>query len=128
MAKKETTTKNQQEVVDTTPADIPTDADMPQPETADYTLTYKLTNLFMNMFAKAVGDMPYSKILTNQSEERIKLVDIVKFVELKKNSITIDELNIVIGFLASAEFKYVRDLMEIIEQQSKQHLLWTTTA
>lgn len=132
MTKKETVIDNKKQNTSTTASETkvqkPTDADMPQPETADYIATYKLTPLFMKMFDKVISDMPYSKILKNQNDERIKLIDIVKFVELKKNSITIEELNIVIGFLAGAEFKFVRELMEIVEQPNKQHLLWTTTA
>lgn len=131
MAKKESITtkkENITQVIPETDVQKPSDADMPQPETNDYTPTYKLTPLFMKMFDNAIADMPYSKILKNQNDERIKLIDIVKFIELKKNSITIDELNIVIGFLAGAEFKFVRELMEIVEQPNKQHLLWTVTA
>lgn len=132
MTKKETASDNKKQNTSTVASESevqkPTDADMPQPETADYTPTYKLTPLFMKMFDNTISDMPYSKILKNQNDERIKLIDIVKFVELKKNSITIDELNIIIGFLAGAEFKFVRELMEIVEQPNKQHLLWTTTA
>lgn len=103
------------------------DADMPEPETNDYTPEYKLTPMFMNLFNRAVGDMQYSTVLKNNTGEKVKLIEIVKFIEIKRDKITQDELNIVIQFLAGAQFKYVRDLMEIVEQPSKQYLLWTPT-
>ena len=100
------------------------DSDMPQPMTNTYKTTFSLTPMFMNLFNTCVGNMPYSSILTNPTGEKIKLIDVVKFVESKQTGITIDELNVVLGFLSSAPFKLIRPLMEMVENQEQQQHLW----
>ena len=55
---------------------------------------------------------------------KIKLVDLVRFVESKKDSMSIAELNTIIGFLANIEFKYIRPLMELVETKEGQAELW----
>jgi hypothetical protein len=100
------------------------DADMPVQQTADYTPTYKLTQTFHTLFNKAIGDMPYSSLLVNANEEKIKLTDIVKFINIKKDNITIDELNIIIGFISNSAYKYVHEFMDVVSQNDKQSLLW----
>lgn len=78
----------------------------------------------MTLLNQSVGTMPYSTILTNGSNEKIKLIDLVRFIEVKQNSINIDELNTVVSFIASAQFKYVRSLMEVVENTEAQKNLW----
>lgn len=128
MSEKENNTSISELPIDTDDNDVKkapmTDSDMPEPETAEYKVLYKFTPLFMQLFNKAVGEMEYSTILTNSNGEKIKLIDVVKFVDIKKNGITADELNVVIGFIAGAKFKYVHELMTIVEQPAKQYLLW----
>jgi hypothetical protein len=100
------------------------DADMPVQQTSDYTPKYKLTQTFQTLFTKAIGDMPYSALLVNANDEKIKLTDIVKFINIKKDSITLNELNIIIGFISNSPYKYVHELMDIVTQNDKQSLLW----
>ena len=115
--------KKEQEL-NNVPVSKSNDADMPKPQTQEYKTVLRLNDNFISLFNISISNMPYSTILTNSNNEKIKLIDIVKFVEQKRNSITVDELNIVIGFMAGAPFKYVRPLMEIVENPDKQKTLW----
>lgn len=101
------------------------DTDMPAPQTSEYKTMFKLTQTFMNLLNQSVGTMPYSTILTNSNNEKIKLIDLIRFIEAKQNAINVDELNTVVGFIASAQFKYVRPLMEVVENAESQKSLWT---
>ena len=94
------------------------DADMPQPETREY------EQLIMVLFNEATGAMKYATTLSNTAGNKIKLVDLVRFVEAKKDSMNINELNTIIGFLANIEFKYIRPLMELVESKEGQAELW----
>lgn len=100
------------------------DSDMPKPQTDDYKPMFKLTQTFMSLFTQALGNMPYSTIITNNQGEKIKLIDLVRFIEAKRDNINLDELNTVIGFIAGAQFKYVRPLMELVENAESQKTLW----
>ena len=100
------------------------DADMPQPETREYEQLIRLTDKFMVLFNEATGAMKYATTLTNTAGNKIKLVDLVRFVEAKKDSMNISELNTIIGFLANIEFKYIRPLMELVESKEGQAELW----
>ena len=100
------------------------DADMPQPETREYEQLIRLTDKFMVLFNEATGAMKYATTLTNTAGNKIKLVDLVRFVEAKKDSMNINELNTIIGFLANIEFKYIRPLMELVESKEGQAELW----
>lgn len=128
MTKKETK-NNKEELIEDIQTATPNtawsdDSDMPEPKTAEYKVALKLNDTFMTLFNQAIGKMPYSSIMTNNNNEKIKLIDIVRFIEVKKDNISVDEMNTVIGFIASAPFKYVRPLMEIVEDASKQKTLW----
>ena len=96
------------------------DADMPQPETREYEQLIRLTDKFMVLFNEATGAMKYATTLSNTAGNKIKLVDLVRFVEAKKDSMNINELNTIIGFLANIEFKYIRPLMELVESKEGQ--------
>jgi hypothetical protein len=100
------------------------DADMPRPETKQYEQRVKLTDKFITLFSETVGNMKYATTLSNSAGNKIKLIDLVRFVEAKKDSMNINELNTIIGFLANIEFKYARSLMELIETQEGQAELW----
>lgn len=100
------------------------DTDMPEPETKDYTQSIRCTPLFLELFYEAINHMPYASILKNANNEQIKLIDLVKYVEAKKNNIDIKEMDKIISFIANIEFKYSRKLMEKIENQSQQKELF----
>lgn len=107
------------------PGDISIDADMPEQETDDYGRTLRMTPQFMALFDSAVGRMPYATILTNKpSGERIKLVELCRFVEQHRDSMRESELKTVLGFLGGAEFRYVRQMMEVVEDVSRHDDLW----
>ena len=97
---------------------------MPQPESKSYEQTFKLTEKFMGLFNTCVLDMPYASTLQNQQGNKIKLIDLVKFTEAKKDGIALNDLNTILAFIASAPFKYVRPLMEIVESKERQHELF----
>ncbi len=100
------------------------DSEMPKPETKDYRQRLKVTPKFMELFYICTGNMKYATSLTNNQGSTIKLIDLVEYVESTKDSMPVDEMNIIISFLSSAEFKYVRPIMSLIEK-GKQHELWT---
>ena len=105
---------------------ISEDDEMPEPETKNYEQTLKPTSLFYDLFNEAVGNMKYATILTNQQNNSIKLIDLVHFVEAKKEKgFGVAEMNNIISFIACGEFKNVRPLMEIIDNKEKQSILWT---
>lgn len=101
------------------------DGDMPEPATESYEPKLALNGRFMQLFNQAVGQMPYATILTNKADEKMELINLVRFVEAKHNSISIPELNTVISYIATAPFQYVRPLMEMIDDKARQALLWT---
>ena len=101
------------------------DADMPEPETHSYDPKLRLHDTFMNLFEQAVGQMPYATVLINKSNEKLELINLVRFIEQHKDGITIPELNTVISYIATAPFQFVRPLMEIIDNKSRQSILWS---
>ena len=102
------------------------DEDMPEPETKSYDDTkYVLcTDKFMNLFLETVGSLPYATVLKNQEGDQIKLVDLVRYVESKRNRIALNEMNRIISFIANLDFKHARPLMEIVENKSAHRELW----
>lgn len=100
------------------------DSDMPLPQTKDYMQMLRCKPLFIELFNEAIGHMPYASILKNQNNEQIKLIDLVRYVEAKKDSMEITEMDKVISFIANLDFKYARKLMEKIENQSQQKELF----
>ena len=100
------------------------DADMPVPETKDYEQRVKLTDKFIQLYGESVGTMKYATVLKNTQGNQIKLIDLTKFIEAKRDNMTLPELNTVVSFIANAEFRYVRPLMEYIESKEQQAELW----
>ena len=92
------------------------DSDMPEPETKSYEKLIKCTNKFMQLFHETVDTLPYATILKNSNNDQIKLIDLVKYIEQKYDRI--------VSFIANLDFKHARPLMEIIEDQNKQSILW----
>ena len=121
--------KIKQEEVDITidPEDIvmDDDSDMPEPETKTYDKQIKLTDKFMSLFEDVMGKLPYASILRNAKGDQIKLIDLVKYIEAKRNQISVEEMDKIVSFIANIEFKTARPLMELIENQETQKLLWT---
>ena len=101
------------------------DSDMPEPETKNYDNTVKLTDKFMSLFDEVTGKLPYASILKNGKGDQIKLINLVKYVETKRTCIPLTELDKVLSFIANVEFKQARPLMEMVENQEMQKLLWT---
>lgn len=102
----------------------PIDADMPEPETKDYTPTYKLMPTFMVLIENTLGQLPYATILTNRKNDRIKLIDLVKFIEAKQALMTVNELEEVLAFIGNGPFRYVRPLMEMVDNKERHNELW----
>ncbi len=101
------------------------DSDMPEPETKSYQKTLKCSDKFMALFNETINKLPYATILKNANNDSIKLIDLVKYVEARKDSMPVDEMDKVVSFIANIEFKYARSLMELIENQQLQKTLWT---
>ena len=100
------------------------DTDMPEPETKTYEKVIKLSDKFMRLFGEVTGKLPYASILNNAKGDSIKLIDLVKYIEAKRQRISVNEMDKIISFIANIEFKIARPLMEIIEDQSQQKILW----
>lgn len=99
------------------------DAEMPEPETKDYRQMLRLKPKFLELFYLCTGNMKYATSLTASDGGSIKLIDLVEYVEGNKDKIASEEMDIVLRFLASAEFKYVRPLMSLVEK-GRQDELW----
>ena len=63
------------------------DSDMPEPETKTYDNLIRCTAKFMQLFNQVVGELPYATILKNSNGDQLKLIDLVKYVETKKDRI-----------------------------------------
>lgn len=100
------------------------DSDMPEPETKSYEKLIKCTNNFMQLFHETVDTLPYATILKNSNNDQIKLIDLVKYIEQKYDRMPIEEMDKIVSFIANLDFKHARPLMEIIEDQNKQSILW----
>lgn len=102
------------------------DADMPAPESKSYDNEQyvQCTDKFMILFNESVGTLPYATILKNQNNDQIKLIDMVKYVETKKDRISLTEMNKIVSFIANLEFKHARPIMEVIEDKSQHKDLW----
>lgn len=118
--------KNDEMDVTIDPEDIvlDDDSDMPEPETKTYEKQIKLTDRFMTLFEDVVGKLPYASILRNAKGDQIKLIDLVKYIEVKKNKISVEEMDKIVSFIANIEFKIARPLMELIENPETQKMLW----
>lgn len=125
--KEDTVVNNlEQEDINIDPEDviIDDDSDMPEPETKTYEKCVRLTDKFMALFEDVTGKLPYASILRNAKGDSIKLIDIVKYIEAKRQRISVDELDKIVSFIANIEFKIARPLMELIEDQNAQRILW----
>lgn len=100
------------------------DSDMPEPETKSYEKLIRCTNMFMQLFHETVDTLPYATILKNSNNDQIKLIDLVKYIEQKYDRMPIEEMDKIVSFIANLDFKHARPLMEIIEDQNKQSILW----
>lgn len=100
------------------------DSDMPPPETKSYDKHMKCTDKFMTLFYNVVGTLPYASILKNGQGDSIKLIDLVKYVEAKKDRIPINEIDKIISFIANVEFNKARPLMELMESAESQKELF----
>ena len=47
-----------------------------------------------------------------------------KYIEQKYDRMPIEEMDKIVSFIANLDFKHARPLMEIIEDQNKQSILW----
>ena len=112
------------------------DAGMPEPVTENYDNNKSQNNIddnkilcptftFMKLFEECLEKLPYSSVLKNANGDSIKLIDLMRFMEAKHKSITVKEMNTIIGFIANVQLEYVRPLMEIIENPQRQGELWT---
>ena len=108
------------------------DLNMPLPETAEYKDQKQAddnrvllpTPKFYKLFNECLGKMPYASILKNSNNDQIKLVDLIKFVEVKTGGLTVKEMNTIISFVAGCPLEFVRPFMEIVESAERQKELW----
>lgn len=114
------------------------DSDMPLPETAEYGSNKVDENKillptvkFYELFKECMGKLPYATVLKNSNNNQIKLIDLIKFVEIKTSvGLTIKEMNTILSFVATAPMEFVRPLMEIVEsgnragEPNRQGELW----
>ncbi len=100
------------------------DSAMPEPETKSYGDLIRCTPKFMKLFNDVVGHLPYASILSNSNGDQIKLIDMVKYVEARKDSFPASEMDKIISFISNLEFKYARPLMEVIENKEGQRTLY----
>lgn len=100
------------------------DSDMPEPETKTYDNLIRCTAKFMQLFNQVVGELPYATILKNSNGDQLKLIDLVKYVETKKDRMPVTEMDKIVAFIANLGFKYSRPLMEVIEDPNGQRTLW----
>ena len=91
------------------------DSDMPEPQTKSYEKFMKCTDKFMELFHNVISTLPYASI---------KLIDLVKYMETKKDCIPINEIDKVISFIANIEFSKARPLMELMESAETQSQLF----
>jgi len=84
----------------------------------------KCTDKFMELFHNVISTLPYASILKNGQGDSIKLIDLVKYMETKKDCIPINEIDKVISFIANIEFSKARPLMELMESAETQSQLF----
>ena len=101
------------------------DSAMPEPQTKTYEHYLKCTDKFLSLINNALGSLPYGTIITNNEGDRKKLVDLVRFIEAKKDKMEIGEMNTFISFMNNVEFSKIRPFMEIVENKQQQYLLWS---
>lgn len=110
-----------EEMDEQVPAD---DADMPEPATREIQAFLKLSDKFFEYLTNTVGRLSYNYILEGPGVGRIKLTDLVKFLETNRDKLTANEVNTACSFIACAPYNLVRPLMEVIESPEKQGELW----
>ncbi len=101
------------------------DSAMPEPQTKTYKHYLKCTDKFLSLINNALGSLPYGTIITNNEGDRKKLVDLVRFIEAKKDKMEIGEMNTFISYMNNVEFSKIRPFMEIVENKQQQYLLWS---
>ena len=100
------------------------DADMPRPEVKQYKKYLKVTPKFLQLFYRAVDSVPYRTILQS-GDNTIALSKLVKFVEGKREKMSVNEMDIVISYMADLNFGAARAFMEAIEAKETQQQLWS---
>lgn len=101
------------------------DADMPEPATREIKQFLKLSDKFFEYLNNTVGKLPYNYILEGPGVGRIKLVDLVKFLETNRDKLTVNEVNTACSFLACSPYNLIRVMMEVIESEDRQKEMWT---
>src|SRR5574344_2584747 len=76
------------------------DTEMPQPQTKIYKKYLKCSDVFMNLFHKSLGTLPYNTILVNTDNSKMRLIDFMRYMESKKDKISIEDMNIVISYIS----------------------------
>ena len=82
------------------------DAGMPEPVTENYDNNKSQNNIddnkilcptftFMKLFEECLEKLPYSSVLKNANGDSIKLIDLMRFMEAKHKSITVDRKSVV---------------------------------
>ena len=101
------------------------DSDMPEPQTKVYRKYLKCTKKFLTLLDECLSSLPYTTMLKNESNETMRAVDLLKFVENNHAKITIDDMNKIISYIAGLDIKHARPLMTVVEQKDKQSELWS---
>ncbi|WQJ53906.1 MAG: hypothetical protein [Wendovervirus sonii] len=112
------------------PADIIFDDDsddMPQPDTFNYDEPnmLKMSMLFKYAVNSCMEKLPYSMdVLTNSEGKKLKVADLLKYIDDNfNNAITIDNMNLLISFIANAPKYAVSSFMDLVA--NNQQDLWT---
>jgi hypothetical protein len=64
-------------------------------------------------------------VLSNNSGQQQRLVEVVKFVEANNQKMDVSDMNIIISYIENLDFAHARPLMEIIDVKENQAKLWT---
>ena len=105
--------------------EINDDADMPEPATREIKTFLKLSDKFFEYLGNTVGRLSYNYILEGPGVGRIKLADLIKFLETNRDKLTVNEVNTACSFIACAPYNLVRPMMEVIESQEHQGEMWS---
>jgi len=110
--------------------EVPSDEDMPEPETKQYDDPNKRvltpTPKFYQLFYKIMCAMPANTILTNDNKQQITLPKLVNFVDsiidAGQETMTVQDMNTILGFILNCPLNKVQEFADLV--QTNQGKLW----
>lgn len=100
------------------------DIEMEKPQTKEYKQYLVLTDKLIDLLNTTLGALPYNTIFGLPTGQRMRMADILKFVNDNREKMQINDMNQIIAFLATAPYNRIKPLMEYIEDKNKQTELW----